>query len=279
MKLSVALADCLRAGQAAILVTVEDAQGSTPRDRGTNMLVLATSAKGTIGGGALEMEAILEARRLLTCGESRSQRDIALGPAIGQCCGGRVVLSFCRADAAVLEALSAAEEELEQDFAPVFIFGAGHTGHALAAALAALPFKTTVVDTRPALLEGLPANVLGVASALPEVEVRNAPPATSFVVVTHDHALDFHIAAAALARPDSPYVGMIGSATKRERFRRYLRDMNAEAGFERLILPIGGAKLRDKRPEVIAALTAAELLVEVIGTHGEKRMHRLCTCP
>ncbi len=47
----------------------------------------------------------------------------------------------------------------------------------------------------------------------------------------------------------------------------------------RLHLPIGGNQVRDKRPEVIAAMVAAELLVHFMGTDVENPMHRLCTCP
>ena len=95
---------------------------------------------------------------------------------------------------------------------------------------------------------------------MPEAEVESAPRRSAFVVMTHEHSLDFLIAGAALARADAAYVGMIGSATKRERLRRHLEAAGrGPARSMRLTLPIGGAALRDKRPEVIAALTAAEL--------------------
>ena len=95
--------------------------------------------------------------------------------------------------------------------------------------------------------------------------------------MTHDHALDFLIAAAALGRGDAAYVGVIGSATKREKFRRHLREAGSEHLIEQLVLPIGGAGVRDKRPEVIAALTAAELVRTLLGKAEEKMSIALAT--
>ena len=104
--------------------------------------------------------------------------------------------------------------------------------------------------------------------ALPEAVVRKAPPGSSFVILTHDHALDFLIAAEALRRADAPYVGMVGSRSKRARFASWHRSSGGDpAGIARLVLPIGGTAfpggLGDKRPEVIAALAAAEILVQI----------------
>ena len=81
-------------------------------------------------------------------------------------------------------------------------------------------------------------------------------------MLTHDHALDFLIVAEALERDDAAYVGMIGSKTKKATFRNwYLREAGGnEADFARLVSPIGGDRVADKRPAVIAALAAAEIL-------------------
>src|SRR5690606_8222137 len=135
----------------------------------------------------------------------------------------------------------------------VFVFGAGHVGQALAAALALLPVQAHVVDTRPEALAGLPEGVEALAVALPEAVVRKAPPGSSYVILTHDHALDFLIAAEALKRDDAPYVGMVGSASKRGRFASWYRSEGGDAAaLARLVLPIGGAAfaggLGDKRP-------------------------------
>jgi xanthine dehydrogenase accessory factor len=89
--------------------------------------------------------------------------------------------------------------------------------------------------------------------------------------MTHDHALDFLIATEALRRADAAYVGMIGSATKRETFRRRLAEAGEAALAARLTLPIGGARVRDKQPAVIAALAAAEILTAITSHSEENR--------
>jgi len=94
-------------------------------------------------------------------------------------------------------------------------------------------------------------------TALPEAAIRGAEPGAAFVIATHDHGLDFLLAAEALARGDAAYVGMIGSATKRAAFASFARARGVDPA--RLVCPIGGPG-GDKRPAVIAALTAAELM-------------------
>lgn len=80
-----------------VLVTVAIAEGSVPREAGTKMLVTATRVTGTIGGGHLELRAIEIAR---TMQAARHFERFALGPSLGQCCGGVVHLLFEQADAA-----------------------------------------------------------------------------------------------------------------------------------------------------------------------------------
>lgn len=249
----------------AIFVTVAQAKGSTPREEGAFMLVSATEIYGTIGGGQLEFMAIDNARVLLS-GQGLTQMDVPLGPEIGQCCGGRTLLSFTRVTpelAADLESRLAAESAA---YPKVMLFGAGHVGHALAAALAPLPLRVTVVETRAEALHGLPDTVTARHVAMPEALVTDLPPGSAVVILTHDHALDFLIAREALTRSDLAYVGMIGSATKRATFKTWLaRETEGAVSSEALVLPIGGTAVRDKRPAVIAALVAAELLTALSG--------------
>lgn len=231
------------------------------------MVIVADGSVGTIGGGALEYMVIDRARQVLRDGLPADLMDIPLGPEIGQCCGGRVEVSLRPAGKA--EALLARLERMEATRPHVFLFGAGHVGQALARALAPLPLHVHVIDTRPDELAGLPESIDARALAMPEAAVRSAPAGSSYVILTHDHALDFLIAAEALKRGDAPYVGMVGSRTKRARFRSwYLAEAGGDAAaFERLVLPIGGRAfpegLGDKRPEVIAALAAAEIMVQI----------------
>jgi xanthine dehydrogenase accessory factor len=158
--------------------------------------------------------------------------------------------------------LIAAAEAEDAKLPHIDIFGGGHVGHALASAFALLPVHVVVVETRADALEGMPESIETRLTPVPEEMVRDAPAGSAFVVLTHDHALDFLIVAEALKRKDAAYVGMIGSKTKKATFRSwYLKTAGGtEADFARLVSPIGGDAVKDKRPAVIAALAAAEIM-------------------
>ncbi len=99
---------------AAALVTLAHAEGSSPREVGARMVVAPDGTfTGTIGGGALEWGALAEAQALLRRqGPAIAKLDRALGPDLGQCCGGRVLLTiekFTAADRADVAALAEAE--------------------------------------------------------------------------------------------------------------------------------------------------------------------------
>jgi xanthine dehydrogenase accessory factor len=243
-----------------VLVTVERAEGSTPREKGARMAVRADGAfSGTIGGGALEWRALAEAQRMLGGGPARATLDMALGPELGQCCGGRVRLRFERfsgEERARLSDLATAEREASRA-APVVLFGAGHVGRALVLALAPLPFAVEWIDTRAeAFPAHVPANARCCVLADPAAAAADAPPGAQVLVMTHSHALDLAVVAAALRRGDLA-IGLIGSATKRARFAKRL----AEAGLDAapLVCPIGVPEL-GKEPAAIAAGIAVELL-------------------
>ena len=269
MSLSVAdLRAFLAAYPAAIAAELTAVRGSSPREAGAFMVISAAGQIGTIGGGALEYMVIDRARQVLREGGQADSLDIPLGPEIGQCCGGRVDVALKRVTAGIAARLVAQLEAEDAARPHVFMFGAGHVGHALARALALLPVRVHVIDTRPDELAGFPATVETRAVAMPEAVTRSAPMGSAYVILTHDHALDFLIAAEALQRHDAPYVGMVGSLTKKAKFRSwYLGEGYPQAALEKLVLPIGGKAfpggLGDKRPEVIAALAAAEILVHI----------------
>lgn len=246
---------------AAILVEIESVKGSSPREAGTFMLISQEALWETIGGGQFEYMAIDHARAMLRNGATEDGMDIPLGPEIGQCCGGRTLLRFRLVTADIAAALEARlKVETEQQPA-VFIFGAGHVGKALTDALSLLPLTLTVVETRENELRDLSAGVASVLTPMPEAVVAKIPANGAAIIVTHDHALDFLIAREALARDDLAYVGMIGSKTKRATFSHWLeREGEPPSRLAKLTLPIGGNSVRDKRPAVIAALVAAELL-------------------
>ena len=259
------------AGRVA-LVEVAGTKGSTPREKGAFMLVSQAAIFGTIGGGQLEYMAIDKARQMvgkearIAVDEVCATLDVPLGPEIGQCCGGRVEVLIRLVDAAIAAELVATAEAEEAHLPHVYIFGGGHVGQALASTIALLPVHGVVIETRAEALEGMPETVETRLTPMPEAEVRNAPAGTAFAILTHDHALDFLIVAEALKRDDAAYVGMIGSKTKKATFRNwFLKSADgSDAEFARLVTPIGGDAVKDKRPQVIAALAAAEIMTALV---------------
>ena len=143
--------------QPAVLVTVDGTQGSAPREAGAWMAVFADAVIGTIGGGHLEFEAIAHARRAL-CGAAATAAPqvmrFALGPSLGQCCGGVVHLRFEAVSAGDLPAL---RERLAPHGSPVALFGGGHVGQALVRLLGTLPFQVHWIDSRDEIFPGRPA--------------------------------------------------------------------------------------------------------------------------
>lgn len=255
----------LAARKAAVVVEVGAAQGSVPREAGTRMLVSAAQCIGTVGGGHLEWKAIAKARDLLAQGSAAAQTEehFPLGPALGQCCGGAVTLTYATLDAAALARWPHPE--------PLFrlqLYGAGHVGRAIVRALAPLPVHVTWIDEREeefaaatALGEPTAARVERVCIDTLEAEVRHAPPGAFYLVLTHQHDLDLRITEAILRRGDFAYLGLIGSKTKRQRFvhRFEERGVAAEA-IARITCPIGVPGIEGKEPEVIAAAVVAQLL-------------------
>jgi xanthine/CO dehydrogenase XdhC/CoxF family maturation factor len=133
------------------------------------------------------------------------------------------------------------------------IFGAGHIGRALADTMTLLPLNVFVVEARQSELDQLSSEVHHRLAVLPETLIADIPPGSAVVIVTHDHALDFLIGQAALERSDLAYTGMVGSKSKRSSFLHHLEAQGVDRSeADRLVLPIGGMAVGDKRPEVIA---------------------------
>jgi xanthine dehydrogenase accessory factor len=254
-------ADWLAAGGAGVVIEVVKTAGSVPRETGTRMLVSATQAVGTIGGGHLELIAINNARTLLARvpGFAPVERHYPLGPALGQCCGGAVTLRFARLDPSAVRAWPLAAPRFELQ-----LYGAGHVGRAIVTLLAGLPCRVQWIDEREGEFPAdtaLPPHIEKVCVDPVEAEVDVAPANSCFLVLTHRHDLDMRIAEAILRRGDFRYLGLIGSQTKRARFlHRYEeRGVPAEA-LARMTCPIGVPGIEGKEPEVIAVAVVAQLL-------------------
>ncbi len=269
------------------LVTILATEGSAPRGPGARMVVTHDTLSGTIGGGALEHRAAAQARAILAQppGSWRVQ-DYPLGPLLGQCCGGRVrlliehraealagegpfvvtlgdrVLRVAGRDAPPLPARGDLPtvgacflEPVETNAMPVVLFGAGHVGRAIASRMAGLPLRLAWYDGRPEAAEEA-----GVVLADEQEMVACAaetPADAAVVILTHDHALDYRLSAAALGSK-ARFVGLIGSGTKRARFIGRLERDGVDA--TRLTCPIGLPGIAGKAPDVIAIATLAQLL-------------------
>jgi xanthine dehydrogenase accessory factor len=251
----------------AVLVSVHSTQGSVPREAGTWMAVFADRVLGTIGGGHIEHEAIALARAALAGAPVPSPRRFALGPSLGQCCGGVMHLSFECVAAAPAEALAArlaAAHDARR--MPVALFGGGHVGRAIVRALEPLPVRVHWIDSRDEIFpEALPGHVVAEHSAPVEAAVRDIAAGSRVLIMSFSHAEDLEIVAACLRRlherDDLPFVGLIGSKSKWATFRHRLeaRGFAADA-ISRVTCPIGVPGVRGKEPEVIAAAVAAQLM-------------------
>jgi xanthine dehydrogenase accessory factor len=314
--------------QAAVLVTVAIVEGSGPREPGAHMLVTAEGQFDTIGGGHLEMCAVDIGRSMLKSGQQVRIERYALGPSLGQCCGGVVHLAFELVDAGLAEVLAALRRRRGEDSwrlsaiegpaasalfdaagsavvetragraagagdmpafarergthvmrdaagrrwlvdacpaprAHLLLFGAGHVGAAIVRTLGELPCTVTWIDERDDMFPAnVPSNVTVEASDTPEAFVAAAPPGSSYLVMTHSHALDQRLSEAILARADVGWFGLIGSKTKRTQFERRMRARGVpEERIAAMVCPIGLPGIANKMPAVIAASVCAQLLM------------------
>ena len=281
---------------ARILVTA--VRGSAPRNAGTSMLVWIDGQEGTIGGGALEFEAIRQARKMIENAAAPYLHHQALGPNLGQCCGGSVSLlteqftqpdlenisMAIEQDGCFLRPLSDSAGSRPADLQPqgepaigsgwvieqltvaarhVWIYGAGHVGRAIVRILAEIPdFAITWIDVDIGRFpQSTPPNVTRLAAVSPGDVVHRADPDTDHLVMTYSHAMDLEICARILSCQFRS-LRLIGSATKLSRFRSRLSNLEiAAAKIDRIECPIGDRQL-GKDPQSIAIGVAASLLGE-----------------
>lgn len=233
-----------------IVVTVSATKGSAPRDVGASMQVWADRQNGTIGGGALEWEALRIARDMLSDGRVQTRRVMPLGPDLGQCCGGVVTLEFSRDAPANADTAT-----------PLWIWGAGHVGRAIASVVAPLDDRQiTLVDVAADRFpRALAKTVQPLVAADPVRAVSHAPNDAEHLILTYSHSLDLALCDA-LLRHGFSACGLIGSATKWARFRRRLADMGHSSDeIMRIACPIGDPGL-GKHPQAIAVGVAGALL-------------------
>ncbi|MFM8769938.1 MAG: xanthine dehydrogenase accessory protein XdhC [Rubrivivax sp.] len=249
----------------AVLVTVQQVQGSAPREEGAWMAVLDNRVINTLGGGHLEHSAIALARQCLKDGavDTPFTRRFALGPSLGQCCGGMVELSFEPLQGPLNETLRV---RLRPRGTPVALFGGGHVGQALVRVLQTLPFEVRWVDSRDEIFPpGLPAHVHCEHSDPVQAAVPELAPGSRVLIMSFSHAEDLDIVQASLKRQrlqgDLAFIGLIGSKTKWATFRHRLRERGfSDEECDQVTCPIGVPGIAGKEPEVIAVAVAAQLL-------------------
>lgn len=282
-------------------VVIAAFSGSSPREVGAAMLVWPGGQSGTIGGGTLEWQAAAAARSMLETGEAQRLEREALGPKLGQCCGGVVTLLTEVFDAASLSRIAAdvharavgdttmplavsrllaqvrgqgrvpapalvqgwMVEPVVLPQRQIWIWGGGHVGRALVAVLAPLPgIAITWVDVaRDRFPEAAPPNVTMLPAAAPELLAAHAPTDAEHLILTYSHSLDLALCHAALTRGFAR-CGLIGSTTKWARFRNRLAAAgHSPASIARIECPIGDPSL-GKHPQMIAIGVAARLLTQ-----------------
>ncbi len=254
----------LLAQQPGVLVQVDAVDGSVPREAGAWMAVFDDTLVGSVGGGHLEYDAIAKAHELLKSPAALPvTMRFALGPALGQCCGGVVHLRF---EHVVAQDAAQLRQRLQSDLTPVALFGGGHVGHALVRVLSSLPFALTWIDSRDGVFPNdVSGHVVFEHSDPVEGAVHSLAPQSQVLIMSFSHAEDLEVLAACLKRQrqqgDLPYIGLIGSKTKWATFRSRL----AARGFtphelNHVTSPIGVPGIDGKEPEVIAIAVAAQLL-------------------
>ncbi len=294
---TIAIKDYFQRYGPLVRVCVVEANGSTPREAGAAMLISNNHTDGTIGGGALEFDAIALARSILaekkTATWQRSIKDYALGPSLGQCCGGAVRLLFEPFDEAEINYLQQNEETtslyvsrpletgepihftndetgknnwlvepLRKKSIPLYLYGAGHVGREIVRVFDGMNADIVWIDDDETRFpQSLPANVSRIISATPAGLVEYAPADAFHVVMTYSHPLDLEICHAVLKKNNFRYLGLIGSKTKRASFEKKMRKLGlSDAAFVRLICPIGIAGITSKEPSSIAISLAAQIL-------------------
>ena len=280
-----------------VLATVTATKGSSPRNAGARMLITLRESWHTIGGGAVEFDIMARARKMLANGDNGWERQhltFALGPDMGQCCGGQMSIlleKFGNKQESDLQALSLAvtcktilshplgsgpplsiepisrvpafAAPITPPLTPLFIYGAGHVSRALLPRLDGLGFEIFLVDIDD---DRYPADLGDKAKKLlakaPEVIASHAPLGAVHLVMTHSHSLDEAICLEVLTRGDFAFLGLIGSKSKRARFKKRLLAAGvSESMLELLVCPIGIDEITGKSPSYVALSIAAQLAI------------------
>lgn len=297
---------CLAHGR-VVRVVVASVKGSAPREVGAAMLVWAGGQSGTIGGGMLEHALATQARVL----EADRMSLHALGPDMGQCCGGAVevlseVYDLTRARALPTDVIARGPGEMPLNVRrilnqarsmgelpragltagwfveavahprrSIWIWGAGHVGRALVSVMHRLPdVAITWVDTAlDRFPNETPEGVEVLPASEPQRMVPYAPRSAEHLIVTFSHALDLELCHGLLGHGFAR-CGLIGSKTKWARFQKRLRELgHTSEHVARITCPIGQPEL-GKHPQAIAIGVAQTFLASGLKASNDRTVRR-----
>ena len=235
-------------GQAYCITTVIAEVGSVPRASGSKMVISMDSQFDTLGGGSLEYQVIQKARAGLKNNEQQIDIErFSLSEEEKQCCGGAIQILF---------------EYRNTQLPKVVIFGAGHVCQALCTIVKELPCFVTVIDSRSDWLDKLKNR--GIQTLLQSDPVSVIPSLSHdsyLIVMTQNHALDFDIIYHALERCCFPFIGLIGSQSKKQNFELRLSEHLSDKQLQKqFTCPIGRPDIKGKLPMQIAVSIAAQLM-------------------
>ncbi len=335
----------LNLNQSAVMVSIVQVKGSTPREVGTKLIVTSEKTIGTIGGGNLEHQSIKVAQNLLLKKPKQTHQieHFSLSAGLGMCCGGSLEILFERLnfsdlswlepwvncqqqkqDAILLSVLSKDQptkkrvllknellggqkpaltkflthnvlemainmcnsskfhdqtqyfntqngpaiwlESSPKTLKTLFLFGAGHVGQAVASLLANLDWNIEWLDSRDNCVEAQAiadssTNISLHETDTPEADIDQAESGCDYLVMTHDHSLDFKLCQQILLKGDFNYFGVIGSKTKRKRFEHRLIDLGFSLEqLNKMQCPIGISGIHSKQPYAIAISVVSQLL-------------------
>lgn len=254
-----ALLEAQDQGLAVALATVVGVQGSVPRHTGSKMLVYADGrAVGTVGGGALEAQAVKEALAALGDGQTRRRsyvlNDLAAGdPGI---CGGTVEI--------FIEPIGVAPVLL--------VIGGGHVGKALTQLGKWMDYRVILSDDRvefcnPDYVPGLDQYVVCQPAEIAQHVRIDAQ--TYVAAVTRGLPVDVNLIPALLAT-DAAYIGLIGSRRRWALTAKTLQEQHGltDADLARIHAPIG-LELQAETPKEIAVSILAEMIMLRRGGSGQ----------
>lgn len=229
-----------------VLCIIVQTKGSTPRKVGAKMIVKEDGGIiGTIGGGNLEKKVIENAIQQIKINESKLFKHDLLHQH-NMCCGGTVEVYI----------------EPIQKMNKLYIFGAGHTGNALAKHAIDMDFETYVIDDRAAYLddiniEGINKLNLDYKKVLPTLPFDDK---TYIVIMTYEHSHDRDILSYCIKQPYA-YLGMIGSERKVKLTKKMFTEgkLATEKELKKIDMPMG-ININAEGPEEIAVSILAKLI-------------------